>query len=191
MPCVDKPVVYEIVSSCFSKSVVGKLHIVKGSAIVHPLVFRNYLSFACTFCSGMIGKCLTELKKWSVLISDLNPIYQSTAHNMLAYCLVVMGEYREAAHHVMLSLDISTEYSNVAVHFLQVALDVCMNEDPLPARSHATGTYTRTACTNTVVLDCMVQRLDQAELGNYADIIRQHVVSGHINDLYQHLHWQH
>jgi hypothetical protein len=63
-----------------------------------------------------------------------------------------------------------------------------MNEDPQAARRHDTWKSTRTAC-NTVVLDCMIQRLDQMELGNYADTIRQHILSGHIDDLYEHLYW--
>jgi hypothetical protein len=47
----------------------------------------------------------------------------ATNHNMLAYCLVVVGQYADAARHVIQSLHISTELTNAAVHYLLTVLD--------------------------------------------------------------------
>jgi hypothetical protein len=111
-------VVYEIVASCFKEQ-----H--KGYVAVHPLVFAHYLEFACAYRCYNLSKCESELQKWADTIPRIHETYRMTSHNMLAYCLVVLGKYKLAAGHVMTSLHISAELSNAATHYLEASVSFC------------------------------------------------------------------
>jgi hypothetical protein len=177
IPCVDKVLVYEIVGACFDNSIFS------GCVAIHPLVFTHYLQFACNYRIYRHSACKMTLARW-LNPSLINRIYQTTSHNLLAHCFVVLGMYKDAARQIMMSLRISTELTNPALHFLASVLN-CITTNCKPAQAQLSrqrgrkGKYIR----NNVILNGMVQSMRQADATGYADTVLANMTNGYIIDL--------
>jgi hypothetical protein len=149
IPCVDKVVVYQIVASSFDPAF-------PGCTLIYNAIFELYLLFGSSYRQGYLREAnayLTHLENWTntVTISQISrivymdAIIKMVSHNILAYCLALVGRYRDAAHHVILSLQIKPELSNAAVHYLLTVVRFCQADDTAGDRnilaSNRSGVY--------------------------------------------------
>jgi hypothetical protein len=184
IPCVDKPIVHELVSSCFNMS--KGITRWRGCVLIPYKVFEYYLLFGCylrysleiTISQEEQTKLSSDLDNlvamWTVqLPSGINKVdgdYRPIAHNLLAYCLVEIRQYTRAARHVMRSVEISPHYTNVAYHYLVTALQFCQQGGWTDRNNSRTGNTK----TSYLVLEGMIRNLRiQSELSMYANIVQQ------------------
>jgi hypothetical protein len=181
IPCVDKYIVYEIVAGLFDD--------IYPCAIMHPGTFECYLKFACIYRSGESLDIIMRIANsmWmymgdnkECITPSIHSVFKMVALNTMAYCLVIQGEYKEAARHVVGSLRFRMDFTNAALHFLLAAYEFCQPNGTAGARDSQIST----GGSRYLVLEGMVRRLRDKGRDDMADVIQGHVDDGSIIGLY-------
>jgi hypothetical protein len=185
IPCVGIPIVHAIITTCFDMTEYLAYQL-RGCVMIPYQMFEYYLRCVCCLhdslkndisleerstCSHALGHIAVG---WTLQLpsytSKEDGDYRPIAHNLLAYFLVEIRQYARAARHVIRSLEISPNYTNVDYHYFMTALEFCQHG----GWTDRNNSRTDDTKSSYLVLDAMIQNLrKQSELSEYADFVQR------------------